>query len=132
MGALFEIMRAGAANGENRPPAMRRCEQEMGAERYWQRIRTKIEAMDPEAMHAWAGILADHEPAVDRLDAIRCPTLVIVGEQDRPFLEPSDTMAARIPDATLAVVPNAAHSPQMENRTAWLAAIEAHLARARS
>ncbi len=132
MNALFEIMRAGAANDPNRAPAMRRCEQEMGSERYWQRIRTKIEAMDPEAMHAWAATLADHRTAIDRLGEIICPTLVIVGEQDVPFLDPSKTMAAEIADATLSVIPGAAHSPQVENRAAWLSAVRDHLARARS
>lgn len=131
MGALFEIMRAGAANDPNRAPAMRRSEQEMGAERYWKRISTKIEAMDPEAMHAWAAILADHHPAIDRLAEIRCPTLVIVGEQDAPFLAPSRSMADEIGDATLSIVPGAAHSPQLENPKAWLEAIRAHLDRAR-
>jgi len=33
-------------------------------------------------------------------------------------------------DAVLVVIPDTAHSPQDENRDAWLAAIEAHLARA--
>lgn len=131
MAALFEILRTGAANDPNRAPAMLRCEQEMGPERYWKRIRTKIEAMDPEAMHAWAAVLADHPTAIDRLGEIRCPTLVIVGEQDAPFLEPSHDMADAIADATLCVIPDAAHSPQVENPMAWLEAVCAHLDRAR-
>jgi pimeloyl-ACP methyl ester carboxylesterase len=131
MGALFQIMRAGAAKDPNRAAAMRRCEQEMGSERYWNRIRTKIEAMDPEAMHAWAAVLADHQSAIDRLVEVRCPTLVVVGEQDVPFLAPSRTMANEIADATLSVIPNAAHSPQVENPKAWIEAIRAHLDRVR-
>ena len=103
----------------------------MGPDRYWERIRMKIEAMDPEAMHALAAVLADHPAASDRLAEIRCPTAVVVGEQDRPFLEPSQEMADAIPDATLHVIPDAAHSPQLENTPAWLAAIRAHLERAR-
>jgi pimeloyl-ACP methyl ester carboxylesterase len=131
MSALFEIMRNGAANDPNRPAPMRRSEQEMGPERYWDRIHTKIRAMDPEAMHGWAAVLADHPPAVDRLTEIACPTLVIVGEQDVPFLEPSRIMADNIVDATLAVIPDAAHSPQIENQSAWLEAIRSHLDRVR-
>jgi pimeloyl-ACP methyl ester carboxylesterase len=36
-----------------------------------------------------------------------------------------------VADAVLVVVPDAAHSPQAENEEAWLAAIHAHLDRAR-
>ena len=55
--------------------------------------------------------------ASDRLDALATlpmPTLVIVGEQDTPFLAPSRAMADAIPDADLVVVPDAGHSPQFE------------------
>jgi pimeloyl-ACP methyl ester carboxylesterase len=41
-------------------------------------------------------------------------------------------MAKAIPGARHVVIPDAAHSPQVENREAWLAAIRAHLAWARS
>jgi pimeloyl-ACP methyl ester carboxylesterase len=132
MGVLFETMRVGAANDQNRAPASLRCEQEMGPERYWERIRAKIEAMDPEAMHALAAELADHDAVTERLAEIACPTLVIVGEQDKPFLEPSQTMADQIPDARLVKISDAAHSPQHENRGAWLEAVHAHLERARA
>jgi pimeloyl-ACP methyl ester carboxylesterase len=53
------------------------------------------------------------------LAAIRCPTLVIVGEQDTPFVAQSEAMAATIPDARLVVIPDAGHSPQFENPDAW-------------
>ncbi len=130
MGELFRVMRAGATLP--RAEASKRCEERMGSERYWERIRFKIEAMDPEAMHALAAALGDHEPVVDRLAEIACPTLVIVGEQDEPFLEPSRVMAAGIPDATLCVVAEAAHSPQHENEAAWLDAVLGHLRAARA
>jgi len=130
MGALFEVMRQGA--NASRPEAMRRTEARMGANRYWARIRAKIEAMDPEAMQGLASVLAAHPPATPRLGEIGCPTLVIVGEQDVPFLEPSRRMAEGIPGASLAVVPQAAHSPQLENQAAWLAAVREHLRRSRA
>jgi pimeloyl-ACP methyl ester carboxylesterase len=55
--------------------------------------------------------------------AICCPTLVIVGELDVPFLEPSRAMARAIPHAELAVIPHAGHSPQFEAPDAWFTAL---------
>jgi pimeloyl-ACP methyl ester carboxylesterase len=60
--------------------------------------------------------------------AINCPVLVIVGEQDTPFLDVSRAMAASIPQASLVVVPNAGHSPQFENPEVWLDAMTQFLA----
>jgi 2-succinyl-6-hydroxy-2,4-cyclohexadiene-1-carboxylate synthase len=61
---------------------------------------------------------------LDRMRGIRCPTLVIVGEQDQPFLAPSRAMADAIPDARLVVISDAGHSPQFENPSEWFAAVD--------
>lgn len=61
------------------------------------------------------------------LAAVRVPALVIVGEQDAPFLGPSERMAKAIPGARLAVIPDAGHSPQFENTAAWRDALWAFL-----
>jgi len=42
------------------------------------------------------------------------PTLVIIGEEDLPFQQPSRTLAEGIPNAQLRVVPQALHCPQEE------------------
>jgi pimeloyl-ACP methyl ester carboxylesterase len=47
------------------------------------------------------------------------PTLVLVGEQDAPFLGSARRMAGVLPRSTLAVIPDAGHSPQFENPDAW-------------
>jgi 3-oxoadipate enol-lactonase len=65
---------------------------------------------------------------LEALRAVRCPTLVIVGEEDEVFLDASRAMAATIPGATLVVVPDAGHSPQFENPPAWFAAVDGFLA----
>jgi pimeloyl-ACP methyl ester carboxylesterase len=57
------------------------------------------------------------------------PTLVMVGEQDRPLVGPSERMAAAMPGASLVVIPDAGHSPQFENPEAWWAALSGFLAR---
>jgi pimeloyl-ACP methyl ester carboxylesterase len=59
---------------------------------------------------------------------VHVPTLVIVGEQDEPFRGPSDAMAAAIDGAQLVVIPDAGHSPQIENPDAWIAALTRFLA----
>ena len=69
----------------------------------------------------------------DRLDALRrlpasLPVLVIVGEQDQPFLGPSRQMAAAMAGGALAVIPNAGHSPQFENTEAWWESLSGYLA----
>jgi pimeloyl-ACP methyl ester carboxylesterase len=68
----------------------------------------------------------------DRLEQLTAlpaslPTLVMVGALDRPFLTPSQQMASAIPSATLAVIPDAGHSPQFENPEAWWAALSGFL-----
>ena len=131
MAALFAAMRAQAANDPNRPLAARRAEEAMGPARYWERVRAKIEAMDPEAFATLGPLLTDHEGVEDRLGEIRCPTTVVVGAEDAAFLAPSRALEAGIAGARLVEIPGAAHSPQIENTEPWLAAIRDHLARAR-
>lgn len=59
------------------------------------------------------------------------PALVMVGEQDRPFVGPAERMAAAIPGGSLAVIPDAGHSPQFENPDRWWAALSGFLAQVR-
>lgn len=55
------------------------------------------------------------------------PTLVIVGEQDTPFLDPSKRMADAVPGGRLAVIPDAGHSPQFESPDTWWQVLSAFL-----
>ena len=71
--------------------------------------------------------------AADRLDSLRrlpatVPVLVIVGEQDEPFLAPSQRMAAAVPRGSLALIPDAGHCPQFENTDLWWRALTEFLA----
>jgi pimeloyl-ACP methyl ester carboxylesterase len=61
------------------------------------------------------------------LAGVRCPTLVIVGEQDAPFVDVSRDMAATLPGAELVVVRDAGHSPQFENPIWWFEAVDGFL-----
>jgi pimeloyl-ACP methyl ester carboxylesterase len=78
----------------------------------------------------WGAIARDISQQPDQLRdlaAVSCPTLVIVGAQDRPFFDASHAIAAAIPDARLVVVPDAGHSPQFENPPVWFDALDTFL-----
>lgn len=84
----------------------------------------KWAAVEPAA---YAGLLREIVHQRDQLDAMRqitCPTLVVVGEQDEPFLDDSHAMVEAIDGAELVVVPRAGHSPQFENPDVWYAAVD--------
>jgi pimeloyl-ACP methyl ester carboxylesterase len=78
----------------------------------------------------WATMLREivHQPdQLALLARVHCPTLVIVGEQDTPFVDGSRAMAGVIPGADLVVVGDAGHSPQLENPGPWLEALQRFL-----
>jgi pimeloyl-ACP methyl ester carboxylesterase len=132
MEALFQVARAAAERDPNRPAATLRCAERMGPDKFWARIRAKQLAMDPEAFATLGPMLTDHEGVSGRLGEVRCPTTVVVGEEDRAFLEPSKLLVRGIPGAEHVVIEGAVHSPQLENQEAWLDAVLAHLERARA
>jgi pimeloyl-ACP methyl ester carboxylesterase len=51
---------------------------------------------------------------IDGLAGISVPTLVIVGDQDQPFLAPCEYMAKKIPGARLEVIRGAGHSSNLD------------------
>lgn len=94
-----------------------------------ERMRIKLEQMDPVAFVALGEELLSYPSLLDRLATLDIPTTVVVGMNDNGLRPAADELAATVPGAVLVVVPDAAHSPQDENRDAWLDAIENHLAR---
>jgi pimeloyl-ACP methyl ester carboxylesterase len=54
------------------------------------------------------------ESLLPRFCGVTAPTLVICGEQDAPFVEPSKHMHEAIPGSELAIIPNCGHTPQIE------------------
>ncbi len=54
-------------------------------------------------------------PAIERLDEVRAPTLVIVGTEDADaIIAGCEATAAGIPDATLVRIDGSAHLPNLE------------------
>ena len=76
---------------------------------------------------AMVGQLVGQEDRLQALRGLSVPTLVIVGELDRPFLEDSERLRAAIAGARLVIVPGAGHSPQFENPDGWWDALDQFL-----
>jgi pimeloyl-ACP methyl ester carboxylesterase len=66
--------------------------------------------------HLAVGERVPNPPAIKRLGDVRAPTLVIVGERDVPDIQQIvKLVATSVPGARTAVVPGAAHMPNMED-----------------
>jgi pimeloyl-ACP methyl ester carboxylesterase len=113
-----------AAGTLDTPAYYRMLEQHTDYERYSQ---YKWDSLSAVMWAAMAREIARQPDQLDRLVEVSCPTLVIVGDQDAPFLADSERMAVTIPGAELVVVPDAGHSPQFENPTVWFAALSTFL-----
>jgi 2-succinyl-6-hydroxy-2,4-cyclohexadiene-1-carboxylate synthase len=81
------------------------------------RLRATRLANDPRGLAAslrGAG-QGSMEPLFERLGAIRSPTLVIAGMRDERGRPRAEQVAAAIPDARLAVITDAGHTPHLES-----------------
>jgi pimeloyl-ACP methyl ester carboxylesterase len=88
----------------------------------------KWESLSPVMWTALAVEIIDQPDQTAALGAVHVPTLVLVGEQDREFLSGCHAIAETVPGARLVVIPDAGHSPQFENPTAWFSALIEFLA----
>ncbi len=82
-------------------------------------MRDLVREMNLIALENKASGLGDERPleppAVNRLAGIQVPTLVIVGDLDRPeIIQAADPLQLRIPRARRVVIPGTAHLPNME------------------
>ena len=70
--------------------------------------------------HAARGMLAQRDASlIESLPEIRVPTLVIVGDQDTPFIAACEYMAKKIPGAKLEVIAGAGHSSNLDQPEAF-------------
>lgn len=86
--------------------------------------RERVRAMLTDNIHLYlappASPLPIDPPASQRLDAIRAPTLLLVGERDDPlYREVAETVAKGIAGARLVVVPDAPRLMNMERPAAF-------------
>jgi 3-oxoadipate enol-lactonase len=77
--------------------------------------RQRIAGNDPRGLIRFGNAIFARGDVVDRLRKLTVPTLVIVGEHDRPCPpQRARTIAAAIPDARLVVIPGAGHLSTIE------------------
>jgi len=75
--------------------------------------------------------MASRKSLVSELHRISAPTLVICGENDEPFVEPSKQMHDRIAGSELAMIAGAGHTPQIEKASEFNAVLTMFLGRVR-
>ncbi len=94
-------------------------------------VRRRFLALNPAAVVGFARNLMAAAPLGAFLRGVDIPVLVIHGEHDDAWLPAEQALLARTAaGAELAVVPDAVHSPQLENPSAWLAVVDDFLQRA--
>jgi pimeloyl-ACP methyl ester carboxylesterase len=104
---------------------------ERWADRYWPHMRKRYAAMDAHAYMGFGQAMATQASQIARLHEIACPTTIIVGVDDRPFLAAADAFERGVPGAVRFTIPNAGHHPHQENPKAWWHAMEDHWKRVR-
>jgi pimeloyl-ACP methyl ester carboxylesterase len=74
--------------------------------------------------HAARGMLAQFDSRIiESLPEIKVPTLVLVGENDTPFLGGTDYMVNKIPGAQKALIENAGHASNIDQPAAFNEAV---------
>jgi 3-oxoadipate enol-lactonase len=98
-------------DAKNNPLSLRRFER---YPRLFNRSKQRMLEMPVDGYVYIGQALSECEDLTRRLEEISVPTLVMVGEEDFPFQQPSRTLAEDMPNAQLRVVPQALHCPQEE------------------
>lgn len=68
------------------------------------------------------------QPAVGRLESVKVPTLVLIGEKDEGQREPAELLAAQIPGARIVRVPGGGHLLNLSSPKEFEAAVSAFIA----
>jgi 2-succinyl-6-hydroxy-2,4-cyclohexadiene-1-carboxylate synthase len=79
----------------------------------------------PEALAACLrGLGTGVQPSLwNRLTEVRCPVLLVTGEEDEKFTALAQRMAAQLPRSDHVVVPSAGHAVHLEAPETWLEAV---------
>jgi pimeloyl-ACP methyl ester carboxylesterase len=74
------------------------------------------------------GLLVQHDASViQSLSSVGVPTFVVVGADDRPFLEAADYMTAHIPGAAKSVIDGAGHAANLDQPDIFNSVVRAFL-----
>jgi len=63
----------------------------------------------------WVSFYTDPDPRIEKLRQIKCSTLILLGEHDIRFLEPSELMAKEIPNTKHVIMPGVGHMTAIED-----------------
>lgn len=119
--AIADLMAAASEPGPLDTAAhLRVCAERPG---YAERGPATTRATSAEAFAALLAEIAGGEDRLAALSSLDLPVLVLVGEQDQPFLDAARRLAEVIAGARLVVIPDAGHSPQFEAPEAWWSAL---------
>jgi pimeloyl-ACP methyl ester carboxylesterase len=93
----------------------------------WQKLYAEFSELSPTGMaYTLRGVQLER-PTMYELEAglrtLRVPTLILVGAEDAPALEPSRFLARTIPNAALEVFPGTGHTLQLEESERFNAAV---------
>jgi pimeloyl-ACP methyl ester carboxylesterase len=100
------------------------------ADDVWERVASIVASQPPEAVAAMSLGLADRPDSRPDLTSIDVPTLVITSTDDQLMPpELSNTMAAAIPSADLALINGAGHLSNMERPDEFTGLLMKHLER---
>ena len=93
----------------------------------WNKLYAEFSELSPIGMAYTLRGVQLQRPTMYELEAglraLRVPTLVLVGEEDAPALEPSRFLARTIPGAALKVFPKTGHTLQLEEPETFNAAV---------
>lgn len=79
------------------------------------RVRRMMESTSPSGVAGALRGMAQRPDSTPLLESIRVPTLILVGSQDSvTTVDHAKTMAGKIPDSELVIVPDAAHLTTLE------------------
>lgn len=72
---------------------------------------------------AYGMLTQQNADAINSLPDIKVPALVVVGDQDKPFLAATDYMSTKIPNARKVVIADAGHASNVDQPAAFNAAV---------
>jgi pimeloyl-ACP methyl ester carboxylesterase len=97
-------------------PFLFRLDQHPERERLWGVVERIFRLGDPDVIARFIrSFYTDPDPCVEGLRRIACPTLVLLGEHDVLFVEPSRLMAREIPRARWVMLPGIGHMTAIED-----------------
>ena len=79
----------------------------------------KFRASSPAMYAAMVPEMFEQDDRIGELRSLTMPVLVVVGDQDEPFIPASRSHGRGDPGRRLEIVPEAGHSPQFEAPEAW-------------